>query len=271
MIKLICCDLDGTLLTKDKKLSEENKLQIKKFRENGGHFVIATGRPIEGVIDLIKELDLTKDNDATLTYNGAVVRLNNSKEVLNLTTISGKLVKELYKESLRLGTYFHFFKDDGTLYTPQKNPYTKIEETINKIDATIVDPLTFVKDDDRFIKAMMVGENEVLNYARENLDKKFMSLAIVRSSLIFLEFQDYNVSKGNGLKFLQNYYNLKDDETMAFGDEENDLSMIKEAYIGVAMGNAVEKVKSAANLITLDNEHSGVGYMINKILNEKNS
>ena len=264
MIKLICCDLDGTLLTKEKKLTNENKLAIKKFREKGGHFVIATGRPIEGVLDLIKELDLTAYNDATLTYNGAVVRLNKTKEFLNKITISGKIVKDLYKESLRLGTYFHFFSETGELYTPEENEYTQVEERINKIEAKVVDPLTFVKDDDRFIKAMMVGDNEVLNYARNNLDKRFLGLSIVRSSLIFLEFQDYNVSKGNGLKFLQKYYNLNDDETMAFGDEENDLSMIKEAYIGVAMENGVELCKKAAKFITKDNEHSGVAFGIEK-------
>lgn len=266
MIKLICCDLDGTLLTKEKKLTNYNKEQIKKFRELGGHFVIATGRPISGVLNLIDELDLHKESDATVTYNGGVIRLNNSKEILNMTTISGKIVKELYKESLRLGTYFHFFSKDGILYTPEKNPYTAVEEKINHLDAIVVDPITFIKDDDKFIKAMMVGENEVLNYARDNLDKKFMGLAIVRSSLIFLEFQDYNVSKGNGLKFLKEYYNLKDDETMALGDEENDLSMIKEAYFGVAMDNAVKVVKDNAQFITKSNEESGVGFAIKKIL-----
>ena len=102
MIKLICCDLDGTLLTKEKKLTNYNKEQIKKFRELGGHFVIATGRPISGVLNLIDELDLHKESDATVTYNGGVIRLNNSKEILNMTTISGKIVKELYKESFEL-------------------------------------------------------------------------------------------------------------------------------------------------------------------------
>jgi len=267
MIKLICCDLDGTLLTKDKKLTLENKQAIKEFIKLGGHFVIATGRPLQGVFPLIDELNLTNDQDATLTYNGGVIMLNKSKKILNKTTIKGSLVKELYKESIRLGTYFHFFKDDNTLYTTEPNEYTAVEERINHINAITVD-INDINDNDDFIKAMMVGDPELLNEAKLNIRNEFKRLAIVRSSTIFLEFQSKNVSKGNGLKFLKEYYNLKDNETMAIGDEENDLSMIKEAYLGVAMKNATQIVKSSANFITLDNESSGVAYAINKkILN----
>lgn len=265
MIKLICCDLDGTLLNAKKEITEENKKAIKEFVSLGGHFVVATGRPLMGVLNIIKELNLLSETDATLTYNGGVIMKNKNHEIIAKTTIDGKTVKEVYKESLRLGTYFHFFASDNTLYTTEPNEYTAVEERINNIKAKVID-INDINDSDEFIKCMMVGDKDVLDEAKENLRPELKRLAIVRSSNIFLEFQNKNVSKGNGLKFLRDYYGLAKDETMAFGDEENDLSMIKEAHIGIAMSNGTTLVKSSANFITLDNESSGVAYAINKFI-----
>ncbi len=267
MIKLICCDLDGTLLTDDKRITEINKNAINAFREKGGHFVLATGRPLNGVLPLIKELNLLDDTDSTICYNGGVITLNKSNKVLYSTSITGSLVKELYKESVRLNVFFHFFSEDGTLYTSKKNEYTAVEERINHLEALVIDPLT-LDDNAKFIKAMMVCDSNSLDKARINLNPKFFDLAITRSSKIFLEFQNKGVSKGKGLLFLKDYYNLKDDETCAFGDEENDISMIEEAFKGIAMENARDIVKNKASFITLSNNNSGVGeYIYKHILN----
>lgn len=268
MIKLICCDIDGTLLTDDKKISDINKEAIKEFTNLGYHFILATGRPLNGVLPLIEELDLNRESDATICYNGGVVRLNKSKKVLYSTTIPGSLVKELYKESLRLNVFFHFFGENGILYTAKKNEYTQVEERINHIEAKVINPLE-IDDNDKFIKAMMVCDSDSLDLARKNLDPKFLNLGISRSSKIFLEFQDKNVSKGKGLLFLKDYYKLSNDETCAFGDEENDISMIREAYKGVAMENARDSVKKEASDITLSNNESGVGVYIKKLLSKK--
>ncbi len=265
MIKLICCDLDGTLLNAKKEITKENKEAIAKFRALGGHFVLATGRPLNGVKRIIEELDLTDACDTTLTYNGGVIMENVSKRVLSKICIKGSLVKELYYESKRLGTYFHFFSEDNKLYTTEPNEYTLVEETINQIHATTVDIET-IDDEALFIKAMMVASKETLDSIRDKIDPKFNFLEITRSSKIFLEFHSKEISKGKGLLFLKDYYHLKDDETMALGDEENDLSMIKAAYMGVAMENARDSVKEAAKFITLDNESSGVGYAINELI-----
>lgn len=265
MIKLICCDLDGTLLNAKKEITKENKEAIAKFRSLGGHFVLATGRPLNGVKRIIEELDLTDSSDTTLTYNGGVIMENVSKRVLAKTCIKGSLVKELYYESKRLGTYFHFFSEDNTLYTTEPNPYTLVEETINQIHAETID-INDVKDDQLYIKAMMVASKEVLDSIRDKVDPKFSFLEITRSSKIFLEFHSKEISKGKGLLFLKDYYHLSDDETMAIGDEENDLSMIKAAFMGVAMADARDTVKESAKFITLDNESSGVAYAINELI-----
>ncbi len=265
MIKLICCDLDGTLLTNKKEITEETKKAIKEFRSNGGHFVLATGRPLNGVKRIIEELDLTKNDDTTITYNGGVIMENVSGKVLAKTCIPGSIVKELYYESVRLGTNFHFFKDDNTLYTTEANPYTNVEETINHITAEIIN-IEEIKDDDQYIKAMMVSSEEKLDEIRDKIDSKFNFLAITRSSKIFLEFHSKEISKGKALLFLKDYYNLDDKETLAFGDEENDISMLVAASVGIAMGNARDEVKKVAQVITLSNEQNGVAYMINNCM-----
>ena len=158
MIKLVTIDLDGTLFDNEKKISEENKLAIKKAKENGCYIVIATGRPYNGVINTLKELNLTSDNDYVILYNGGKIMNVGKNELIHSTTIDGSFVKELYSHSLKENINIHAFRENEDLITPKKNPYTLVEETINKIDASVFD-FNEIKDNDKFIyekKALVV-------------------------------------------------------------------------------------------------------------------
>lgn len=270
MIKLVTIDLDGTLFDKDKKISIKNKETIKKARELGCKIVIATGRPIAGVLPVLEELEINTINDYVIVYNGAKVFNIGTKEIVFSSTISGEDVKQLYHESKRLNTYFHAFKENEDLLTDVHNPYTDVECKINKIEDQIV---TFdnISDDERFLKAMMVCDGETLDDAMKNISEKFINnFTMVRSDKIFLEFLNKKSDKGYALEALANYLNIDIKDTMALGDAGNDLPMIKMAGLGVAMANSFDYVKKAADYITLSNEESGVAHAIEKfILNEK--
>lgn len=265
MIKLVLSDLDGTLFDNLKNISNLNKEAINKLTNLGIHFVLATGRPIEGVRPINKELNL--DSSLTICYNGSLIIDNKTEKVLYKSTISGKVVKELYKESLRLNTYFHFFNEEGKLFTTKENEYTEVEERINHIKAKVID-IKDIKDNDKFLKAMLVGSDEVITNAYNEV-KMLDGINKVRSSKIFLEFLNINSSKGDALNFIKNYYNLKESETLAIGDANNDISMLKNAYIGVAMKNSFDEVFKYASFITKSNLESGVAYAINELILNK--
>ncbi|MDE5546612.1 MAG: Cof-type HAD-IIB family hydrolase [Anaeroplasmataceae bacterium] len=269
MIKLCTIDLDGTLFDNQKNISEENKIAILNAKRNGCKIVIATGRPYNGVLPVLKELDLISDEDYVICYNGAKVFNVKTMELIFSTTISGKVVKELYQESKRLGTYFHAFKKNEDLITDVHNPYTDVEVKINKIVDHIVD-FKMLEDNEEFLKCMMVGEGSTVDEAMKNLNSKYYeTYSVVRSAPIFLEFLNKSTNKGTALEALASYLNIKMEETMAIGDAGNDLAMIEKASLGVAMENSFPEVKKVANFITTSNETSGVAKALNQFVNLK--
>ena len=271
MIKLVTIDLDGTLFDNVKNISMENKIAIKKCHDLGVNIVIATGRPITGVLPVLEELGLTTDKDYVIIYNGAKIFNVGTKELIFSTTINGKTVKEVYKEAQRLGVNVHAFRANDELITPKHNPYTDIEARLNHLEDHLFD-FNNINDDDIFIKAMMIDSEENINRIIPQIDKYFYdNYSCNRSSKIFFEFLNKNSDKGKGLIELAKYLNIDIKDTMAIGDAGNDLPMIKAAGIGVVMENAFPEIKKHGDFITKTNLENGVAYALEKfILNEIN-
>ena len=269
MIKLIAIDLDGTLFDSKKNISIENKKAIAKAKAMGIKVVIATGRPISGAMPVLEALILTSKDDYAFIYNGSKVFNVGTGEIVFSSTINGADVKDLYNESLRLGTHFHAFRKNEELITSKHNPYTDVEATINHIEDILTD-INSLNDNDEFLKAMMVDKDEVVTNAINNINPKFTEkYSMVRSAKIFLEFLNKNTHKGHAVEALASYLGIDMSETMAIGDAGNDLPMILCAGIGVAMENSFPEIKEKAKYHTKSNEDDGVAYAIYKYaLNE---
>ena len=267
MIKIVTIDLDGTLFDKDKNITWDNKLAIAKCHDLGVKIVIATGRPISGVMPVLEELGLTTSSDYAIIYNGSQIINVGTGEIISQSTITGDVVKELYNESIRLGVNIHAFREDGTLITPKLNPYTNVEATINHLNTQVFD-FNDIKDNDKFIKCMLVDSDEnITRIMTEVNEKYYKEYSMVRSSKIFLEFLKKGIEKGMALKSIASYLNVKLEDTMAIGDAGNDISMIKAAGVGVAMKNAFPEVLKVADYITEnDNNNSGVAEALNKFI-----
>lgn len=267
MIKLCTIDLDGTLFDKEKNISKENKDAINLARQNGCRVVVATGRPYPGSYGVLKELDLEQPGDYIICYNGSKIINTYTKEHIFVNTMKGKDVKELYAESKRLGVNFHAFRLNEELITDEYNPYTDVEMRINKIGCSLVN-FNDIDDNEDFLKCMMVSHFDNICRCMEEINPIYKEkYSMLRSSKIFLEFLSPGIDKGNGLEILSEHLGINMDETMAIGDAENDLSMIKKAHIGVAMDNAFQNIKDAANYVTTSNDESGVAHAINKFVN----
>lgn len=266
MYKLIAIDMDGTLLREDKSVSERTKNAIKLAKEKGVYVVIATGRPIDGVSRYLEELDMLGENDYVLSYNGGLVLKTKSREVVSKTVLTGADLHYLHNLSKELGVNIHAFSEVHGLMTPKNSKYTEVEANINGIRITIND-YSDIEDDHSIIKVMMIDEPEVLQKAIDNLPKEvYEKYTVVRSAPFFLEFLNKKVNKGTGVELLAKHLNIKQEEIMTFGDAGNDLDMIVYAGMGVAMANAFDEVKEAANYITDSNENDGVAKAIEKFV-----
>jgi len=116
-----------------------------------------------------------------------------------------------------------------------------------------------------FLKVMMIDEPEILDKAITRIPQEVKEkYTVLKSAPYFLEILDKRVTKGTGVKSLAEVLNIQPEEVMAIGDQENDIAMLEYAGVGVAMENAIDAAKEAANFVTRSNLEDGVAYAIEK-------
>lgn len=266
MYKLIALDMDGTLLTTDKKVSERTEAAIKAAEAKGVKIVLASGRPLVGLNRYLEELELIKGEDYVLSFNGGLVQNTKTAEIVSKVSLKGSDLKYIYEISKELNINIHAFSAKEGLITPKHSQYTYHEAEINGIDINIKD-FNEVDDEEDIIKVMMIDPQEILDPAIEKLPKEvYEKYSVFKSSPFFLEFTHKEVDKGLGLKKLGEYLGIKKEEIIACGDAGNDLSMVKYAGLGVAMDNAVAEVKEASDYITASNDEDGIAQVIEKFI-----
>lgn len=265
MYKLIAVDMDGTLLKEDKTISIKTKHAIYKAKQRGVRVVLASGRPIEGLEKYLKELDLMTEEDYVLSFNGSVVQNALTKQIIRKNILTGRDLTDLYEIAQRLGLNIHAFSNAGCI-TPKMSKYSELEGTINGIPVIEMD-YKDVKAEEDIIKIMMVDEPSVLEEAIKHLPTEvYEKYTVVRSAPYFLEFLNKKSSKGVGVSALIDHLGIKKEQVICIGDAGNDLDMIQFAGLGVAMGNAFEEVKAAADYITKNNQEDGVAHVIQKFV-----
>jgi Cof subfamily protein (haloacid dehalogenase superfamily) len=266
MYKLIALDMDGTLLTTDKKVSQRTEAAIKAAEAKGVKVVLASGRPLIGINRYLEELELIKGEDYVLSFNGGLVLNTKTEEIVSKVSLKGSDLKYIYEISRELNINIHAFSAKDGLITPKNSQYTEHEAEINGIDINIKN-FNEVDDNEDIIKVMMIDPQEILDPAIERLPKEvYDKYSVFKSSPFFLEFTHKEVDKGLGLKRLGEYLGIKKEEIIACGDAGNDLSMVKYAGLGVAMDNAVPEVKEAADYITASNDEDGIAKVIEKFI-----
>lgn len=265
MYKLIAIDMDGTLLREDKTISDKTKDRIKKSVEKGVKIVLASGRPIEGLERYLEELQLVTEDDFVMSFNGSVIQNAKTKAIISKNILKGSDLKALYRLAKQIGVNIHAFTKQGCV-TPIMNEYSQLEGHINGIEVHEVDFNT-IDDNEDVIKVMFIDPEPVLAAAIEKIPHHvYEDFTVVRSAPYFLEFLNKASSKGTGVKALAEHLGIKREEIICIGDAGNDLDMIEYAGLGVAMGNAFEEVKAAADYVTLDNESDGVAHVIEKFI-----
>jgi Cof subfamily protein (haloacid dehalogenase superfamily) len=266
-VKLVAIDIDGTLLDSNRNITPKVKETLQKANEKGIYIVLCTGRPLPGVKDQLTELDLYGDNDYVITYNGSLVQATKSNEIISQYSLSYDDFLEIELMSRKVGTHLHTI-DDKAVYTANRDigKYTVHEAYL--VDMPLkyraVDEMT---PDMSIIKMMMIDEPDVLDKAISQLPESFTSkYTTVKSTEFYFEILNKEASKGNALAKLAEHLGIDQSETMSIGDNENDLSMIEYAGIGVAMGNATENIKRAADIQTSSNDEDGVAEVLLKYI-----
>lgn len=264
-IKLIAIDIDGTLLNSQHQLTPEVHEALKAAEDQGVRIVLCTGRPLKGVEALLKEIDLYSDNDYVITYNGSLVQKTKNEEVVSRFGLTHDDYLEIDALARKLNVHLHTETIDA-IYTSNRDisPYSVLESNLTNM------PLKYRTQEEitpafNILKMMMIDDPEILDAAiakiPNEINEKF---TVVKSTPYFLEFMHKEVDKGAAVKRLGEHLGIQREEIMALGDNENDLTMIQYAGLGVAMANATENVKNAADAMTTSNDEHGVAEAIKK-------
>lgn len=268
-IKLICIDMDGTLLKDQQVVSEKNKQAIKEVIEKGIKVAITTGRMYDCAKLYSKEIGLDTpiiaSNGAFIGYKDEVI-YNNPLEISDIKAFFE--VTKKYRLNAYLTANFGIISD---YELPETHVYKILNKTLNEdeqIKLIVSNDINkeIEKYDGQILKGVCVEKDRMddLVKARKELEDLNLNIEIVSSWDDNFEIMKKGSSKGQAVKALAEYLGINKDDVMCIGDSENDLSMIEYAGIGVAMGNAIEKVKKEADYITDTNVNDGVAKAIKK-------
>jgi len=249
--KIIACDLDETLIRHDRTISKEDIDAIKKATELGVKFVPATGRGFNTVDGTLKELGLyQKENEYVISYNGGAITENIDNHLLHFEGISFELASELYKRGLNYNVCIHVYTKDMVYaynYTQDEIDYLAGRMEVTEI---FDDNIDFLKGQEIVKCLYMNTDYSYLNEIEEELKEITQGIDVSYSSNRYIEFNHKGVNKGAGLLSLANLLGVKQEETIAIGDNFNDLSMIKVAGLGIGVQNAAEGMKKDCDYIT---------------------
>lgn len=269
--KILFTDIDGTLLNDNREIPKENMEAINKALEAGHSVVIATGRPLDSGKKIVKELGLTKPGCYMIAYNGAIIYDCGQDQVLEKKFVPFEYVEELFKRGREARLYVQTY-NKNQIITTEDTPELQYYRQHTKLGYQVVDDVMAVLEEEPQ-KVMLINlEDKRLleQFQADNMDWQEGKCHSFFSMDTYLEYAPLNATKAAGIHYLCELLNVPLENTIAAGDERNDIPMLKEAHIGVAMKNAKEEVKACADYITeRSNNESGIAEVIEKFLLEK--
>ncbi|RKW42879.1 MAG: HAD family phosphatase [Lachnospiraceae bacterium] len=255
---VLALDLDGTLTDSKKRISERTKESIDKFITAGGTVALASGRPTFGVMPVAKILELDKKGGYILSYNGGCFLDCKNNKQLFMKELTHEYLPILEKQAKEFGINLMTYNGDKAYALDIDEQYYMIEININHFIRVKADPLT-PKITFPIIKCLMTADGDYLAKVEKEMKKYWEGkLNIVRSEPYFLEVTEVGIDKASTITNMVKKLGKSVDNLICCGDGFNDLSMIRAAGIGVAMANAQEKVRAAADYITKSNDEDGI-------------
>lgn len=266
-IKMLGIDLDGTLLTDDKKISPVTRAAITKAHKEGLLIVPCSGRSLSGVLPYLKQLGFKDSQLPVVVLNGGLVQRVNGEILDRFPQGPADMAAFLrYQHQSNCHLLFvaadHYFTFDQTLDWGMQHLSELNHMPIKQL------PLSANKENLEFYKANFTGEPAAIQSLLHNFTPEFKQTHnLMQTASFLIECNHGNASKGTGLAKLAEQCHLSAKQVMIFGNEGNDLSMFEQAgFYKVAMGNAINELKERADFVTRTNEHDGIAYALQELV-----
>lgn len=261
MIKLIAFDFDGTILD-DGIIHKETIKTFNKLKKLGIKLIPCTGRSIDSLAEILKELGIYEKGNLAILSTGATIQDVYTKELIIDNMLDEKdyyYIRNIVEEEL-----------DLTVYTLDCLYYEDraIKEFLD--DAKVLNcPVSKLSKDfkGKIIRVNIMGKADKLDLIEEKYTKLLEDkYYVVRNMPFSIEILNKKASKGNAVKELAKMLDISLDDILTIGDGNNDISMLKITKNSVAMGNASDKTKSYASYITEGVKNNGFSKAIDKII-----
>lgn len=267
--KLLVLDVDGTVTNSAKEVTKKTREAIIRLQERGVRVVIASGRAPNGVFPIAQALGLPRFNSYILAFNGAKIINLQSRAGVYEQFLPPHVPQDLLKDSLKYRLGFLTYSDAVLTAGTRPDRYMALESQIS--DMPIEYRRNFKLDAGHPVNGCLLTGNPAHIAQLEPVfaDKYAAEAEIFRSEPYFLEVVPKGVDKGRSLKRLLKLLDIRREEVVCCGDSFNDITMVKLAGVGVAMANAQNAVKEAADYVTKnDNDHDGVAEVIERYFPE---
>lgn len=289
MYKLVAIDLDGTLLNSYGEVSNENKQAIKNAINNGVEIVLSSGRIGDSVESIANELGA---NNYYISGNGSMLYNMKENKIEYENFIEKEKMLKLIKICDENSIYYSIYTENMVItkslkYNVAFYNYENSKKLSNKrTNINIVQNIyEYVEnlEDNKFLKITICDDSEIIfsriidKFKKINnidvLDVAHMSRKIIKDGTeevpveyYYTEITNKNADKWTAIEYLIKKLNIKKEEVIAIGDNMNDELMIKNAGMGVAMGQSNPRIKEIADVVTQDNNNNGVANILNKLI-----
>ena len=265
-IELVFSDIDGTLLNSKHEVSSEAIQIIQELVKRGTKIILASARPPGAMISIANEVQLSSP---LVCFNGALITQYEEGSFVDLYSLTLERLDALQLYQTISTNFpdisFNIYSGERW-YVEREDGWVKQEAAITKMDPEAIAMEDFLNDHFPVHKLLCMGNPDDIQKLEDELGGANLSnISYYRSKDTYMEIVNNQVSKLGALHFLCEKYGVKLENTLAIGDNFNDMPMIIHAGKGIAMGNAPDEVKQAADCVTDTNDENGFYKALMKI------
>ncbi len=272
--KAILIDIDGTLLSHSSQLTERTISALQKAAKKGMKVILSTGRCVHGTLEPYKQLGIP---NPIICFNGLIIFNPEKDQWLKVQLLPEKALVTL-KKLARQFADFYFVSTRDAYHTVTVN--SEAQDLIVSVvgNVSMVDDLSELPSEG-IVKIQCFCEETKLKKISSLIDSSEFSKEIHQRTfplqsipalrdfpLSYLDLEPVNKGKAEAVDFVHSHFNIPSSQVIAIGDQVNDIPMLKAAGLGVAMGNANELAKEAANIVIGPNSDEGLACFIEKLL-----
>ena len=264
--RLICVDVDGTLLDDRKKIPELVKESLQKAAGMGIQIALVTGRMPAGAELVEKELGVSC---IKVCSAGTCVLIGD--RCVHMDYMMPKVMQAIYMEVARRNDLPLWIFQGRKWYVTAVDAYVRQEIEIIQYEPQVADvddlARTWEEEGSGPNKLLIVADAETVGRIESEMEAMNLpEVDMARSAENYLEIYPRGVTKGEALAAVCGKLGIRLEETIAFGDQDLDIPMIRKAGLGIAMGNAIDEVKEAADYVTRSNNDAGIAYALERFL-----